>query len=106
MENVNAAAAALNRAGLVSINPPPFFIEECCPSLWSANAAIKSIRINPACPKRNKRLALCLGRAARAFNCFAAVRRGGLPEDQAAELYDIAKGLNAAALPFKSASHA
>ncbi len=108
MENeaIHAAAAALNRAGLVSINPPPFFIEDCCPALWAANPALKSLRIKPDCPVRRKRMALCLGRAARAFNWFAAVRRGGLPEDQAAELEDIAKQLSAAALPFKSPPHA
>jgi len=100
-ETVRAAAAALNRAGLVSINPPPFFIEELCPGLWRANAALKSLRIKPACPVRQKRMALCLGRTARAFNWFAAIRRGGLPADQAAELEDIANQVNAAALLFK-----
>jgi hypothetical protein len=105
-ETVRAAAAALNRAGLVSINPPPFFIEELCPGLWAANAALKSIRIKPACPVRRRRIALTLGRVAWGFNWFAAVRRGGLTEDQAAELEDIAKQLSAAALPFTAASHA
>lgn len=101
-ENVRAAAAALNRAGLVSINPPPFFIDDCCPALWSAIAALRSFRIKPACPVRSKRLALCLGRVARSFNWFAAVRKGGLPADQAAELYDIAKGLNETAAALSS----
>jgi hypothetical protein len=96
-ENVRAAAAALNRAGLVSINPPPFFIEECCPALWSAISALRSFRINPACPKKKANMAKRLGIAARSLNWFAAVRRGGLPADQQAELYDIAKGLNSAA---------
>lgn len=96
-ENVRMVAAALNRAGLVSINPPPFFIEEVCPSLWAANAALKSLRIKPACPVRRRRIALNLGRVARNFNWFAAVRRGGLPHDQAEELEDIAKQLSAAA---------
>ena len=103
-ENVSAAAAALNRAGLVSINPPLFFIDELCPGLWAANAALKSLRIKPACPVRRRRIALTLGRVARGFNWFAAVRLGGLPADQAAELEDIAKQLNAAALLFKSLS--
>jgi hypothetical protein len=105
-ENARAAAAALNRAGLVSINPPPFFIDEVCPAMWAAFAALKSLRIKPACPVRRRRIALTFGRVARGFNWFAAVRRGGLPADQAAELEDIAKQLSAAALPFIAASHA
>jgi hypothetical protein len=106
-ENVHTAAAALNRAGLVSINPPPFFIEEICPSMRAANAALKSFRINPSCPVRRRRIALTLGRVARALNWFAAVRRGGLPPDQAAELEDIAKQLSAAAaLNLNTSSHA
>ena len=105
-ENLRAVAAALNRAGLVSINPPPFFIDELCPGLLAANAALKSLRTNSACSARRRRIVLNLERVARAFNWFAAVRRGGLPEDQAAELEDIAKQLSAAALPFKSPPHA
>jgi hypothetical protein len=95
-ENVRTVAAAVNRAGLVSINPPPFFIEECCPALWSAITALRSLRVNPACPKKRANMAKRLGIAARNLNWFAAVRRGGLPADQQAELYDIAKGLNSA----------
>ena len=106
-ENLRAAESALNRAGLVSINPPRLFIDEVCPAMWAANAALKSLRIKPACPVRRRRIALNLGRVARAFNWFAAVRRGGLPQDQAEELEDIAKQLNAAAaLNSTAAAHA
>lgn len=101
-ENVRTVAAAINRAGLVSINPPPFFIDEVCPSLWSAITALRSFRVNPACHKKRANMAKRLGIAARSLNWFAAVRRGGLPPDQAEELEDIAKGLNSAAASLSS----
>ena len=105
-ETLKAVRSALNRAGFVCINPPPFFVAEVCPALWAGNTAVKSLAVNPACPVKRKRMADRLGRIARALNWFAAVRRGGLPEDQAEELENVAKEIAAAAALLNPARHA
>lgn len=105
-ETFKVVRSALYRAGLVCINPPPYFIAEVCPALWAGNTAVKSLAVNPACPVKRKRMADRLRRIARALNWFAAVRRGGLPADQAEELENVAKEISAAAALLSPAAHA
>lgn len=92
-EKIDKIGKALNRAGLVSINPPRRFVEDVCPSLWRTNARFKSLKMRPTCQHRTASLARCLYMTAARFDWLADARFDGLTEDQAAELKDIAAEL-------------
>ena len=93
------AAAALERAGLVSINPPPGYVEKVCPFLWKASPVLRAYAINPGNREREKALCRCLARVAQALQSYsvAAFNAGHLSEDQAAELINVAVEMKGAA---------
>ena len=95
-ENIQTIARALNRAGLVGINPPPRFIEDVCPALWTCATRFRSLMIRPACPFRSAAMRSALLRAARRFEWFADLAPCGLTKEQGEELRDIARDLRAA----------
>lgn len=100
-EKIEVAARALNRAGLVCINPPPRFLDEVLTFLIAAGVKLKRYRLRPACPERAKALACSLEHAARRLVWFADFVPVGLTIEQAEELKDVAADLRAAAATFK-----
>lgn len=90
---IETARAAINRAGLVSINPPPGFLDRCGPALFRAIKAGKSA--DAAKPETVAELANRCRMTATAFNLYAPSPR--LDDGQRAEIRKLAAGLNSAA---------
>ena len=90
---IETARAAINRAGLVSINPPPGFLDRCGPALYRAIKASRTVsRYNPdsVAELANR----CRG-AAFSFNVFSSSR--ALNAEQREEIRRLAAKLNEAA---------
>lgn len=92
---IQTIARALNRAGLVGINPPPGFLHDVAPWLWRAAPVFRAFMIRPDCPDRAKRMRGALERAAARFETYGLLS-ADLEGDQRAELFDIARDLRAA----------
>jgi hypothetical protein len=92
-EAIANARKAINRAGLIYINPPKFAVEWCLDSQTKADKAIRDLQKKPADLIRYGRASKAMRKAAKAIDALVVACHCRGDTDDAVELDSISKDL-------------